>query len=323
MKKIRVKTILLALPLGFLFFSLVYRVEYRLDAPGNLEPLAAFIAFADTPHPPENMYGVYVMSFQRPTVFQWLIAQFAPSIDVTPIPPSQAGLTNQDRFISGQVSRNSAIEASVLTAFLALEKPVEYDIQWLLSLYRSELRDKGLVIGDQLVAVDGFTDDVIARLNAVACDEDVALTFKGEQMYTLTLRKNIDECLLGLQFRTFYNITSVPVPYTVEASLVGGPSAGMMQTLYVYASLTEMSLDHLKIAGTGSILITGEVGAIGAVEQKVYTAQRENVDVFFVPSGANYEAALATYQRLRNPRFDLVAVSHFNDILDYLESADE
>ena len=323
MLKTWIKKSLYAFPVAFLFLTLVFRVEYRLEAPGNLEPLRRFIVFDGPIQGPENLNAVYVMSYQRPTVFQWFIAQFIPSIDVTPIPPSQTGITNQDRFVSGQVSRNSAIEASVLTAFLALDEAVEYEVQWLLSLFRSEQRNQGLVIGDQLIAVDNVTDDLMQRLSEVACDEDVRLTFLGSEPYEVILRKNVDGCLLGLQFTAFYNITSVPVAYTVESSLIGGPSAGMMQTLYVYLSLVDATFDDLKIAGTGSIFINGQVGSIGAVRQKVYTAHREKVDVFFVPSGANYEEALRVYQSLRHPAFDLVAVSHFNDILDYLEGRHE
>lgn len=323
MLKTWIKKSLYVLPLAFLFFTLVFRVEYRLEAPGNLEPLRRFIVFEGNQVGPDNLNAVYVMSYQRPTVFQWLMAQLVPSIDVTPIPPSQTGITNQDRFVSGQVSRNSAIEASVLTAFLALDEPVEYEIQWLLSLFRNEQRQQGLVIGDQLIAVNQATDQLMQRLNDVACDEEVTLTFLGDETYDVTLRKNVDGCLLGLQFTTFYNITSLPIAYTVESSLIGGPSAGMMQTLYVYLSLVDEDFERLKIAGTGSIFINGQVGSIGAVRQKVYTAHREKVDVFFVPAGTNYEDALKVYESLRNPSFDLVEVSHFNDILDYLEGRHE
>jgi len=310
------------IPIAFLIFTLTFRVDYRLDAPGNLEPLDDFITFESVSQDPKNLHAVYVMSYQRPTVFQWILAQWIPSIDVTPIPPSQTGITNQDRFVSGQVSRNSAIEASVLTAFLALDEPIEYEIQWLLSLFRSEQKDQGLVIGDQLIAVDGYTDNLLTRLNEWPCEEAVVITFKGEETYDVTLTKNVDGCLLGLQFTTYYNITSVPVAYTVESSLVGGPSAGMMQTLYVYASLTDVSWDALKIAGTGTIFINGQVGSIGAVRQKIYTAHQENVDVFFVPAGSNYDEAFAVYETLRNPSFDLVPVATFEDILTYLEGQD-
>jgi Lon-like protease len=307
----------------FLFFTLVVRVDYRLDAPGNLEPLDTFITFETLSAPEVSLNAVYVMSFQRPTIFQWIVAQFVDSIDVTPIPASQIGLTNQDRFISGQVSRNTAIEAAVLTAFLADNQAVEYEQLWLLSLYRAELRESGLVIGDTLIAVDGHEDDVLTRLNQVPCGETVSLTFQGETSYTVELTKNIDECLLGLQFTQYTKITDLPFAYSVQSSTIGGPSSGMMQTLYIYALLNGSSFGDAKIAGTGTIFINGQVGSIGAVKQKVYSAHREKADVFFVPAGVNYQEALAVYQTLRNPTFDLVEVAHFQDVLDYLEAFNE
>lgn len=314
---------LYALSVIFLFFTLVARVDYRLDAPGNLEPLDAFITFETLTAPDVSLNAVYVMSFQRPTIFQWIVAQFVDSIDVTPIPPSQIGLTNQDRFISGQVSRNTAIEAAVLTAFLADNQAVEYEQLWLLSLYRAELREAGLVIGDTLTSVNSHFDDLITRLNQIPCGESVSLTFQGEETYLIELTKNIDECLLGLQFSPYTKIIDIPISYSVESSTIGGPSSGMMQTLYIYALLTESFYGDFKIAGTGTIFINGQVGSIGAVKQKVYSAHREKVDVFFVPAGVNYQAALAVYQTLRNPTFELVEVAHFQDVLDYLEAFNE
>ncbi len=310
-------------PLLFLFLSLVIRVDYRLDAPGNLQRLDTFIRFEDTPLPQARLDAVYVMSYNRPTMFQWALAQFVPSVDVTPLPPAARAITNTDLFVSGQISRNSAIEASVLTAFLALDYEVAYEIKWLLSLYRIEQAGNGLVIGRALATVNGHPDQLMERLNAVPCGETVALTFEEDEDTIITLSKTVDGCVLGLTFQRFYAITEFPIAYTVETSLIGGPSSGMMQTLYIYAMLTGLDFGGLHVAGTGTIFIDGTVGPIGAVRQKVYTAHRENADVFFVPSGSNYTDALAVYESLRNPSFDLVEVRHFNDILDYLEGRHE
>ncbi|MDR4968073.1 MAG: S16 family serine protease, partial [Acholeplasmataceae bacterium] len=65
--------------------------------------------------------------------------------------------------------------------------------------------------------------------------------------------------------------------------LVGGPSGGMIQTLSIYASLLKLNIGDLKIAGTGTIEMSGKIGRVGGVPQKMYTGLYQNIDVFIVP----------------------------------------
>jgi PDZ domain-containing protein len=75
--------------------------------------------------------------------------------------------------------------------------------------------------------------------------------------------------------------------------VVGGPSAGLMFTLAVYNAVTPEDITHgHKIAGTGTIDLAGDIGAIGGVRQKVAAAERAGAEYFLVPS-ANYADARA------------------------------
>lgn len=66
---------------------------------------------------------------------------------------------------------------------------------------------------------------------------------------------------------------------------VGGPSAGSMFALGIVDSLTPGDLTGGKdIAGTGTIAIDGQVGAIGGIRQKMAGARAAGSDYFLAPA---------------------------------------
>lgn len=105
-------------------------------------------------------------------------------------------------------------------------------------------------------------------------------------------------------------------PVEIESSNVGGPSAGLMYSLAIIDILSDGELTRGRvIAGTGTILPDGTVGAIGGIRQKVVAAEAAGAEVMFVPAD-NYEDALTA------PRegLELVRVETIDDALDYLSS---
>ena len=75
-----------------------------------------------------------------------------------------------------------------------------------------------------------------------------------------------------------------------------------------------------KIAGTGTIETDGTVGPIGGIQQKIYTAFDDDIEIFLCPE-ENYEDALIAYNSLRNKeRMKLYKVSTFAEALEVLRS---
>jgi len=310
------------IPLLVILASLVVRVDYRLDAPGNLEPLDGFIQFSNDRVAEANLNAIYVMSFNRPTIFQWVVGQISPGIDLTPLSEAQASVTNTARFESGQVARNTAIEKAIITAYQELGLPITYDTQQLVYLMFDYATNQGLEIGDAIVSVNGSTDIFDAFANA-PCGETATLAIIQDGVSkTVEVLKNADEdCRFGFSLSTYYAIDDLPLAYQTTPTIVGGPSAGLMHTLYIYAAQNpDFVHPTINVAGTGTIGLDGRVGSVGSIKQKVYTAHQQNVDVLLIPAGANYDTALEVYDSLTNPRFDLVEISTFNDALSALEA---
>ena len=101
---------------------------------------------------------------------------------------------------------------------------------------------------------------------------------------TITPQEGTTGSLLGLSLKI--SVDS-PVEATFGLSDVGGPSAGMMFALGVVDEITPGSLTGGKdISGTGTIDMTGQVGPIGGIQQKMAGA-RESGSTFFLAPASN------------------------------------
>ncbi len=112
-------------------------------------------------------------------------------------------------------------------------------------------------------------------------------------------------------------INSFPFGIRISSGEIGGPSAGLMWALGLYDLLTPGDLTGGRtIAGTGELGIDGAVYPIGGIEEKVFAAARAGADVFLVPEGNLGEARAGGEDGV-----ELVAVSTFDEAIEYLESA--
>ena len=93
-----------------------------------------------------------------------------------------------------------------------------------------------------------------------------------------------------------------------------------MTTLAIYDTLIPEDLTNgLKIAGTGTIEEDGSVGEIGGVKYKLAGAERDDADIFFAPTGENYEEAIKI-KKDKNYKIKVIEVKTLNDAINYLKS---
>lgn len=319
--------IALALPYIMLLFLLTYRIDYRIYTPGDLNPVENFIEFEET-YPQENPFNtIYIMNVKEPTFFQFMVSYFDNAHSIDKLPESQQNVSDRASFESGQVARNTSVDLALINAYEALGIGIEYETEYIVSLYYDYMDNENLDIGDVILEVNGETD-VLGALNGVGCGETATLEVRkedgGRETYDITKQERDDRCVFGLNVSTYHRITDTDVPYTVRDSVIGGPSGGLMQTLYIYNALSEEDLTEGRvIAGTGTIGIDGGVGGVGGVREKVWTAHRRDVDVFFVPEGSNHDTALDAQAEIGDDTMAIVAVDTFDDALAYLKGEDQ
>jgi len=181
-----------------------------------------------------------------------------------------------------------------------------------------------LRIDDIVVEAEGRSitsaEDFIQVVAGVAPGAVISLRVRRGAQELLVLVPTVEHpdrrgtAMVGVQLNDAL-IFDEPIPVGIRAGYVIGPSAGLVFTLQIIDQLAPEGITGgRKIAGTGTIEREGRVGAIGGVEQKVYTAESAGADVIFVPK-ANYEDA----QRVAT-RIIVVSVDNVRDALAWLRA---
>ncbi|MFC7372057.1 SepM family pheromone-processing serine protease [Fictibacillus iocasae] len=125
-----------------------------------------------------------------------------------------------------------------------------------------------------------------------------------------------------------YPVTDISIktdpPLNINASEIGGPSAGLMFTLEIMNQLQDKDLAKgRKIAGTGTMNLNEEVGPIGGISQKIVAADESGAEIFFAPVAANnYKDAVKAGKSI-DTKMKIVPVKKLDDALKYLEGLKE
>jgi PDZ domain-containing protein len=88
---------------------------------------------------------------------------------------------------------------------------------------------------------------------------------------------------IGVALEDYFDYAS-PVEVEWDLENVQGPSAGLMMTLALINVLTQEDLTAgRKVAGTGEVSLSGEVGPIGGLPMKIKAAEKEGAEIFLYP----------------------------------------
>lgn len=109
---------------------------------------------------------------------------------------------------------------------------------------------------------------------------------RGGEPYELDVVTTDDgdgRALIGVLIDPTFDL---PVDVTIQIEDIGGPSAGTMFALGIIDRLTpEDEAAGQVIAGTGTMDLTGRVGPIGGIRQKLVGAARDGAAWFLAPAG--------------------------------------
>jgi PDZ domain-containing protein len=159
---------------------------------------------------------------------------------------------------------------------------------------------KILRTSDVIVAADGHKVNSVADLRAVLAKHRpgdvvrIAYVRDGKRatasIKTVADPQDPKHALVGISARDNLRV-KLPVPITIDAGGVGGPSAGLAFALDIVQELGHTVTHGHRIAATGEMALDGSVGPIGGVKQKTLGARKAGVDAFLVPAGANAREA--------------------------------
>ena len=145
--------------------------------------------------------------------------------------------------------------------------------------------------GDVVVGVGGEEvtsfSELSARLDVVepGATVEVAVEREGERqtLDVTTVDDGRGRALLGVSIDPEFDL---PVDVEISIENVGGPSAGTMFALAIIDRLTEADeTGGETVAGTGTMDLTGTVGRIGGIRQKLVGARESGATWFLAPRG--------------------------------------
>jgi len=322
-----------------MLFSVAIKVNIEVVTPGTLNRTAYTLSDTqevgvikiETENKSGNIYTVGVYSHLRVSLFQYLISNFSKHISQKAYNP-KLDLSNKEEIIRGEIHRDFSLIHALIVAYEEASKVndtihIEYEFKGLIVSAVLSYSKSGLVPGDYITHINGVKienlNDFQNKLAAIYHDKAFTLTIiRNNETKTISAQKVLhdEKYKLGFEASEYYIIDrekTTPQFKISEKMPSLGSSGGAMTALAIYnALLNEDITKNKRITGTGTINISGEVGNIGGVQQKIVTATMYNVEIFFVDS-IDYNEAKTKYDEI-HAGFQLIPVATFADIIQAL-----
>ncbi|WP_371859177.1 YlbL family protein [Frigoribacterium faeni] len=272
-------------------FDTLGSAEYE----GSDQPLIT-VSGAET-YPTAGTLDLLTVSVQgnesvRPSWVEVVAAWFDPSRAVVPVEAIYpSGVTNEQvdeqNAVDMQNSQKSAIAAAMIHDGYSVPSTVTVSQISAGSPAEGVLREGDVVTSVNGTSLEADGDvDTLRRLvaeNGVDKAAEIVVDRAGASVTESVTPQEVQNTpLLGVGVSVDYDF---PFDVTLKLDQVGGPSAGMMFALGIIDKTTPGELNGgEKVAGTGTITASGQVGPIGGIRQKLYGARDAGATVFLAPS---------------------------------------
>ncbi|HEV3404220.1 MAG TPA: S16 family serine protease [Gaiellaceae bacterium] len=264
--------------------------------PDRAHPVAPLVKVASKPSPP-GPGGIYFVDIlvRKATLLERLFPHLHEGGEL--VPPQAVRAPGQSDTQRHEADLREMSTSQEIAAAVA-ERAAGYAVR---TTYTGALVDGTfpglpaagkLLPTDVIVSVDGAPVRKIGdlrRLIVAHASAPLRLGFRrgsSLQQVILSAVRQAGRPVIGVQVEQAAHV-KLPVPVTIDAGSVGGPSAGLAFALQVYATLGHNVTHGYKVAATGQIQFDGSVAPIGGAAQKAIGVRRAGVGVFLVPAGDN------------------------------------
>lgn len=308
------------------------RTDKTVTLKGDTTIVEEFVTI-DNPHSQKGSFStIYVISLDHCTMLQSFIVGASKTSEVSDLPKSYLHFSQSELNQMGVIQHDSSINYSLIQAYKEAEKidskiQLKYILEYIQVDYYSAGSD--FRIGDKIIKINGFDieedqENFQKEMNERMRSDDIYVTKTGDEFTVLRGENTIEitctepDILAAYYFYKIDSATAFP-KFKIIPTNVGGPSGGLLQTLALYNCLVEEDITKgRKIAGTGTIDVNGKVGPIGGIQQKIYTAFDDDIEIFLCPKD-NYEEALIAYNKLPNKNMKLYSIESFAEALEVLK----
>lgn len=341
MKKKKNKAYLNALLIGIVLAMLgtFIQLPYYVTKPGMATELEPIID-VENGFEEEGEFLLTTIRMGKANVFSYAWANIAKYHEILPINHVRRENESDEEYSNRQMYyMEDSQESAITVAYRYADKPVTLKNNgiYIMGIVEGMPAKNELKPGDRIFAVDGIQIEEHTQFMDYVGDKkegeviEISIVRNGEEksvsVALAPFPTNPDKIGIGIELITDIEVVTDP-SIKIDTEKIGGPSAGLMFTLEIYNQLTEKDFTHgLRIAGTGTINLEGQVGPIGGIGQKIVAADNSDVDIFFAPNengaaNSDYQQALATAKDIKSD-MKIVPVDTFEDALNYLASLDK
>lgn len=221
---------------------------------------------------------------------------FDPSIAIvsrSAIIPSGSSETDVEERTTAQMEESHTLAAAAALRLLDYSVTVEPSGARVQGVGEGVPASRTLRTGDVIIGADGQpvkrAEDLVAVIGRHKVGDTIGLRImRGTETIdvatqTIGRPENPLDPFIGIFLETVPRV-KLPLAVKIDSLGIGGPSAGLMFALGIYDLLDPGDLTRGRIiAGTGEILIDGQITAVGGIRQKVESARRAGAQLFIVP----------------------------------------
>ena len=313
-----------------ILFVFTFEFPYIIESPGGIIDLSERIK-VENGYEISGSYNMTYVESRKATIPTLLISYFNKSWDVYKTSETiEDGTTIKENDLRGKIVLKESNDNAIINAYKLAGLEVNKTEEKVYVIYVDENANTDLKVGDEIVSIDGVKIESAKHLSYLSTIYSAGDKVKIETIsdgkeyeryaYVYTIN---DKKVFGIYValnKTLEYSPKVEFNFTLNEF---GSSAGLMETLYIYDCLIEKDLSNgLKISGTGTIDIEGNVGEIDGVKYKLKGAVNAKADIFFVPNGENYDEAIKI-QNENKYDIEIIGVSTFNEALYYLYNYEE
>jgi len=308
-----------------LFLIFTFKFPYIIESPGGLINLNDRIKVENT-YEINGSYNMTYVTTRNATIPGLILSYFNKDWDVYSTKEYiESGTTLEEDDLRGKIYLKESNNNAVMNAFNMAGYSVTITDESVFVVYVDEKANTDLKVGDEIISIDGVTVtsseqlSLLSNIYNVGDKVNILVNSNNKEYnrYAYVYNMN-DKKVFGIYVSLNRELKHNPsVEFNFSKSEYGS-SAGLMQALYIYDSITQKDISNgLKIAGTGALNAKGEVLTISGIKYKLKGAVKEKTDIFFVPNGENYEEAIKLVNENKY-KLNVVGVSTFDDALLYL-----
>lgn len=299
-----------------------FPLPYYIMAPGGIIDISDRIEVENKQEMEGTLNLLYVSEYEA-NVATMLMSFLFKNWNAEKVEESQVSNESMEEiFLRNKVMLDNSIQNAIFVAYNKANKNI--DIKGRENYVIATTLENGIKVGDKILSANGIDIENVEMLKEIINKSSDYINLKVlRDDEELTLNVKVEEedgnKIIGVLVITNYVYDLDPELNLSFKASEGGSSGGLMISLNIYNALTKEDITKgKKIAGTGTIDINGNVGAIDGVKYKIMGANANHMEIVFVPS-ENYDEAIKVKEE-NNYDMEIISVKTFDDALNYLEN---